>query len=78
MKIVAKNFNAMHAAQKAFIKSESGEKIRHALCHQTRTSGGTKYLNGDIVFYERNNNTEWRGPGTVISQDAQQVLVEAW
>ena len=41
--IVAQNLNAMHSARKAFIKSESDEKIRCALRHQTRTSGDTKY-----------------------------------
>ena len=78
MKIVAKNFNAMHAAQEAFIKVNLVKRLDVHSVIRPELSGGTKYLNGDIVFYERNNNTEWRGPGTVVSQDAQQVLVEAW
>ena len=64
--IVAKNLNAMHSAWKALIKSESNEQIRQALCHQTRTSGDTKYLTSDMIFYKRNDNREWRGPGSVI------------
>ena len=75
--IVAKNLNAMHSAWKALIKSESNEQIRQALCHQTRTSGDTKYLTSDMVFYKRNdNNREWRGPGSVIGHDGQQVQVK--
>ena len=35
-----------------------------------------KYFTGDIVYYKRNNSNEWKGPGTVIGQDRQQVLVK--
>ena len=48
--IVAENLNAVHSAWKAFIKSQSDEKIRNALHHQSQTSGDTKYLTGNIVF----------------------------
>ena len=74
--IVACNLNAMHAARQAFIKSESAEKLRRALCHQTRTYSDVKYFTGDIVYYKRNNSNEWRGPGTVIGQEGQQVLIK--
>ena len=66
----------MHAARQAFIKSESAEKLRRALCYHTRTSSDVKYFTGDNVYYKRNNSNEWKGPGTVIGQDGQQVLVE--
>ena len=36
--VVASNLNAMHAARKQFIMSESSEKLRRALRHQVRTS----------------------------------------
>ena len=74
--IVACNLNAMHAAHQAFIKSESAEKLRRALCHQTRTYSDVKYFTGNIVYYKRNNSNEWKGSGTVIGQDGQQVLVK--
>ena len=64
------------AARQAFIKSESAEKLRRALRHQTRTYSDVKYFTGDIVYYKRNNSNEWKGPGTVIGQDGQQVLVK--
>ena len=74
--IVVCNLNAMHAARQAFIKSESAEKLRRALCDQTRAHSDVKYFTGDIVCYKRNNSNEWRGPGTVIGQDGQQALVK--
>ena len=74
--IVACNLNVMHAARQAFIKSESAEKLRRALCHQTRTYSDVKYFTGDIVYYKRSNSNAWKGPGTMIGQDGQQVLVK--
>ena len=56
--IVACNLNAMHAACQAFIKSESAEKLRRALFHQTRTYSDMKYFTGDIVYHKRNNSNE--------------------
>ena len=56
------------------IKSDSAEKLRRALRHQTRTY--MKYFTGDIVYYKGINSNEWKGPGTVIGQDGQQVLVK--
>ena len=35
-----------------------------------------KYFTGDIVYHKRNNSNEWKGQGTVIGQDGQQVLVK--
>ena len=74
--IVASDLNAMHAARQAFIKSESAEKLRRALRHQTCTYSDVKYFTGDIVYYKRNDSNEWKGLGTVIGQDGQQVLVK--
>lgn len=74
--IIRENLNALHSARKAFIESESSEKIRKALAHNTRTSNGTKYLTGDSVYYKRKDSREWKGPGVVIGQDGQQILVK--
>ena len=65
--IVACNLNTVHAACQAFIKSESAEKLRKALRHQTCKYSDVKYFTGDIVYFKRNNGNEWKGPGTVIS-----------
>ena len=74
--IVACNLNTMHATHQAFTKSESAEKLRRALRHQTHIYSDVKYFTGNIVYYKRNNSNEWKGPGTVIGQDGEQVLVK--
>ena len=74
--IVAENLNAMHSARKAFVAAETSEKIRRALRHNIRTSCEVKYFTGDSVFYKRNKCDRWKGPGKVIGQDGQQVLVK--
>ena len=43
--VVANNLNAMHAARKAFIESESSEKLRRAIRHQVRPSVVQSYKN---------------------------------
>ena len=48
--IVADNLNAMHAARKAYIESESSKKLRRALRYQIRPSLAQKYNNGDLVY----------------------------
>ena len=74
--VVAENLNAMHAARKAYVQNESSEKIRRALRHRIRPSGNVKYENGENVYYRRRNDDHWHGPGTVIGQENQQVLVK--
>ena len=73
--IIEENMKAMKNARLAFIKSESSERIKRALSHNIRASGNVKYVNGDRVFYKRKDEREWHGPGTVIGQDGQFVLV---
>ena len=73
---VANSINAMHTTRQAFIQSESSDRIRHALQYQTRTSRGVCYVTRDILYYKRENNYQWHGPGTVTGQDGKQVLVK--
>ena len=65
----------MYAARKRFIKWESLEKLRRALCHQVRTGITQSYKNGDVVF-KRNLCDRWLGPGNVIGWEHKQVLVK--
>ena len=74
--VVAYNLNAMHAARKAFIESESCERLRRAMKHNVRSSGEVKFINGDIVYYRRNSDGCWKGPGRVIGQENKQILVK--
>ena len=75
-KVVADNINAMFSARKEFLKNESSEKIRRALLHNIRSSEIEDIEIGDLVFYKRNQDDKWRGPGKVIGRDGKQVLVK--
>lgn len=41
-----------------------------------RSSGDIRYLAGDTVFYKRENSSAWHGPGKVLGQDGQQILIK--
>ena len=74
--LMRENLEALHKAREAFIASEHSERIRRALSHNIRTSGDIKYITGDHVYYKRNDSNEWKGPGTVLGQDGQQILIK--
>ena len=74
--VVAENLNTMNSARRAYIRSESSEKVKRALRHQVRTSGDEKFVTGDSVFYKRETSNKWFGPGSVIGQEGQQVLIK--
>ncbi|CAG2196694.1 unnamed protein product [Mytilus edulis] len=71
-KTMGKHLVGLHEARKAFVASESSEKIRRALRKQVRPSG-EKFRNGDKVYFLRDN--QWKGPGTVIGQDNVVVFI---
>ena len=75
-KILADNLTALHKARQTFILSESSEKIRRALNNNVGTSGDTKCITGDSVYFKKINEKRWRGPGKVLGQEGQQVLVK--
>lgn len=72
--IIEKNLKDMRVARAAHIKSESSERLRRELSNNIR-SGDVKCVNGDLVNYKRSKDDRWHGPGTVIGQDGQFVLV---
>ena len=74
--MIKTNLDALHKAREAFIQSEHSERIRRALSHNIRTSGDVKYVTGDQVYYKRKDSNEWHGPGTVLGQDGQQILIK--
>ena len=73
---VENNLKAMNNARKAFIESESSEKIKRALKHKVRSCNDAIFENGDKVYYKRNINPKWRGPGCVIGQENKNILVK--
>ena len=73
---VAENLKAINNAQNAFIQDECSKKIKRALRHKTRSCNDSFFENGDKVYYKRNNNPKWKGPGCVIGQEGKSVLVK--
>ena len=70
----ARHLNALHSSRRAFVQAESSERIRRALRHKIRTSG-EYYQHGDRVYYKRDDDHRWKGPGIVIGQDGKVVFV---
>ena len=75
-KLVASHLNCLHKAREEYIKLEASEKIQRALRSKTRTHSNTTYFNGDEVFYKREGEKRWRGPGRVIGQDGSKILIK--
>ena len=75
-KTLSEHLQAIHKAREAFIQCENSERIRRALSHNVRSSGDIKYLTGDSVYYKRDSSSAWHGPGKVLGQDGQQVLIK--
>ena len=72
--MIAKHLNALHAARKAFIQSESSSRLKTALKSKIRTSSEI-YEYGDIVYYKRLKDNKWFGPAKVIFQDGKIIFV---
>jgi transposase InsO family protein len=62
-------------ARENFIQAESSEKIRRALRSNVRSYADVTYENHDKVYYRRKNFKGWKGPGVVLGQDGQFVLI---
>ena len=73
---VAENLKAINNARNAFIQAECSKKIKRALRHKIRSCNDSFFENGDKVYYKRNNNPKWKGPGCIIGQEGKSVLVK--
>ena len=76
--IIANHLNAMHAARKVFIEAEASEKLRRAIKAKTRVSTGIIYQPGYIVYYKRNDSSQWKGPVTVLAHENKQILMNKY
>ena len=74
--LVADLLNALHSARREFMMLENSEKLRRAMRAQTRTHSNMRYLAGDDVFYKREDERRWRGPGRVVGQDGSKILIK--
>ena len=72
-KLVADN---LRSARKAFVASESSEKLTRALKHNLWTYQDAIFVTGDTVYYKRRESRKWKGPGKVIDVDCKQILIE--
>ena len=72
--VFADHLNALHEFRRAFIQSESNERIRRALRTKVRAAEDI-YENGDRVYYKREGKERWLGPATVVFQDGKVVFV---
>ena len=71
---LAQHLNAMYATRRAYIESESNERIRRALRGKIRAAEDI-YQQGDTVYYKREGRERWLGPATVVFQDGKVVFV---
>ena len=73
---VAEHVTALHAARRAFIESESDERIRRALRNRIK-SVERAYKQGDKVYYKREiDGSRYLGPALVIGHRGSVVIVE--
>ena len=72
--VLVKHLNSLHAARRAFIETESDERIRRALRNKIRSSEAV-YNNGDKVYYKRELCDRWLGPAKVVFQDDKVIFV---
>ena len=73
--IILKNLKCQATAREAFIQAESSQKIKRALKSKVRTSTSLIYQNGEAVYYWREGDRRWRGPGRIIGKDNKNILV---
>lgn len=73
--IVANNLNALNSARKSFIAAEADSKLKKALRKNVYNTEQNHFENGDKVFYKRDWDQKWKGPGRVIGSENAVVLV---
>ena len=64
----ARHLNALRSSRRAYVQAKSSERIRGALRHKIRAPG-EYYQLGDSVYYKRDDDHRWKGPGSVIGLD---------
>ena len=59
---IASHISALHAAQRAFVASESSNKLKLAMHKNIRKSGAAFNI-GDEIFYKWDDKLAWKEPG---------------
>ena len=74
-KNILAQMKAREAAREAFIRAESCEKLKRALNRKTRNINPMEYEVGEEVFYKREQEGRWRGPGRIIGKDGKIIII---
>ena len=72
--LIIEHLKALHSSLESFMKAESSAKLRNALRKQTRHTREHFDL-GQAVYYKRNNDIKWKGPGKIAGQDGSVVFI---
>ncbi len=73
-KALEDQLKALHECRAAFMKSQNCEKLKRALRTKMRTAQHV-YSPGDYVYYRRQIDDRWLGPGKVVYQDGKVICV---
>ena len=73
-KALEDQLKALHECRTAFMKSQNCEKLKRALRTKMRTAQHV-YNPGDYVYYRRQIDDRWLGPGKVVYQDGKVICV---
>ncbi len=73
-KALEDQLKALHECRAAFMKSQNCEKLKRALRTKMRTAQHV-YNPGDYVYYRRQIDDRWLGPGKVVYQDGKVICV---
>ena len=72
--VFANHINFLHASRRAFIKTESSERVKMALLKKVRTNN-QEFNYGDRVFYKRENAGGRKGPAKVVLHDGKVIFM---
>jgi transposase InsO family protein/ribonuclease HI len=72
--VLLQHLQALNSAKKAFVEADSSERVRRALRHKIRISERS-YQPGDVVYYKREDSSQWMGPAKVIVHDGKVVFI---
>ena len=75
--IVAEHLNSPRSTRHAYVKAESSDRIARAFRGKVYEGTQKRFCVGDTVYYKRLNKNTWQGPGKVIVQDRNHVLIKS-
>ena len=74
--VISENLQAMKTAREKFIQLENTSRLKRALASSGPTQDRTTYVQGDKVYYKREQHKTWLGPATVVGMIENQVLIK--